>query len=109
MSERVCAVVATHNRKNLLEECLTGLLRQSHALDHILVVDTASTDGTLDMVARKFPHIEPVRLEENVGGAGGFHTGVKHAYEAGYDWIWVMDDDVEPLPGTLDVMLRYAS
>jgi GT2 family glycosyltransferase len=30
---------------------------------------------------------------ENTGGAGGFHEGVKRAYEEGYDWIWITDGD----------------
>lgn len=29
----------------------------------------------------------------NLGGAGGFNFGVRKAYEAGYDYIWLMDDD----------------
>ena len=108
MTERVCAVVVTYNRKQLLAECLGGLLKQTRALDHVLVVDNASTDGTPEMLAREFPHVEVVRLSENLGGAGGFHAGIKHAYEAGFDWMWVMDDDVEPRTGALEVMLRYA-
>jgi len=34
--------------------------------------------------------------QENVGGSGGFYTGIKKAYEEGADWIWCMDDDVFP-------------
>jgi len=35
-------------------------------------------------------------MHENTGGAGGFHEGVKRAYEKGYDWLWLMDDDGKP-------------
>jgi len=42
----ICAVVATFNRKALLTECLTALLRQSRPLDEIILIDNASTDGT---------------------------------------------------------------
>ncbi|MGC9001313.1 MAG: hypothetical protein ACP5J2_10155, partial [Caldisericum sp.] len=37
-----------------------------------------------------------VRMHENTGGAGGFHEGVKRAYERGYDWLWLMDDNTIP-------------
>ncbi len=108
MSQQVCAVVVTYNRKALLAECLQGLLKQTRPLDAILVVDNASTDGTEEMLATCFPQVHVLRLPENQGGAGGFHAGMKHAYGSGFDWMWVMDDDVEPLPTALQVMLCYA-
>jgi GT2 family glycosyltransferase len=37
--------------------------------------------------------IVPIYLEKNIGGAGGFNKGIRYAYEQGYDYIWVMDDD----------------
>lgn len=37
-----------------------------------------------------------VQLKENIGGAGGFYTGLKKAYEDGYDWYILMDDDGMP-------------
>ena len=49
-----------------------------------------------------------VRMHENTGGAGGFHEGVKRGYEKGYDWLWLMDDDVEPLYDGLENMLNYS-
>lgn len=107
MSDRVCAVVVTFNRKVLLGECLRGLMAQTHAPDRILVIDNASTDGTREMLAADFPKLELLALPENGGGSAGFHAGVKAAFERGYDWIWVMDDDVEPHPDCLEAMLHY--
>src|SRR4051812_18012026 len=100
MSERVCAVVVTFNRKKLLVECLRGLLAQTRPLDHLIVINNASTDGTADMLAAEFPELDVVHLPSNVGGAGGFHAGMKWARENGFDWTWVMDDDVAPFPET---------
>jgi rhamnopyranosyl-N-acetylglucosaminyl-diphospho-decaprenol beta-1,3/1,4-galactofuranosyltransferase len=47
----VWAVVVTYNRRELLEQCLDALLAQTRPPDRILVVDNASTDGTV-VVAR---------------------------------------------------------
>ena len=104
---RVAAVVVTYNRKDLLKECLRALLIQTRPLDEIIVIDNASTDGTDKMVPKEFKQVTYVRLHENTGGAGGFHEGVKLAYEKGYDWIWVMDDDVRAKENGLETMLRY--
>jgi hypothetical protein len=48
-----------------------------------------------------------VTLNENTGGAGGFHAGVKAAYEDGYKWFWLMDDDVEPYNNALEKLLEF--
>ena len=101
-SDRICAVVVTFNRKALLEECLAALLSQTRPLDEIIVTDNASTDGTEDIIRTRFADITYVRLAENIGGAGGFHEGMKLAFEKGHDWIWVMDDDAIPMADALE-------
>lgn len=132
---RVCAVVVTFNRKDLLIECLESLKNQSYSLDGIYVIDNASTDGTETLLLDKeyIAEIPPVnhsttwskcydiknalngnnielkyiRLSRNTGGAGGFYEGVKRAYEDGYDWLWIMDDDSEPVGDALEKLSPY--
>ena len=104
---KVCAVVVTFNRKSLLRNCLSSLLMQSRKVDEIVVVNNASGDGTGEMLAQEFPVLRTLNLDRNVGGAGGFREGMRWAYEAGFDWMWVMDDDIEVDPGTLAVMLDH--
>jgi GT2 family glycosyltransferase len=106
---RVCAVVVTFNRCALLRRCLEALQSQSHVPDSILVVNNASTDGTEEMLRQEFPQLPVLRLEQNMGGAGGFHAGMKQAYEEGYDWLWLMDDDGVPAPDCLENLLEHAA
>ena len=105
----VCAVVATFNRKELLADCLDALLAQTHALERIFVIDNASTDGTPELLRERGflnrPELEHVRLEANRGGTGGFAAGIEAGREAGCDWIWIMDDDAEPSPDCLELLL----
>jgi rhamnopyranosyl-N-acetylglucosaminyl-diphospho-decaprenol beta-1,3/1,4-galactofuranosyltransferase len=49
-----------------------------------------------------------VTMPENTGGAGGFHEGMKRAVEAGFDWLWLMDDDLLTAPDALEVLVRQA-
>jgi GT2 family glycosyltransferase len=42
-----------------------------------------------------------LRMHRNTGGGGGFYEGLKRAYEKGYDWLWMMDDDAEPYDNCL--------
>lgn len=107
--ETVCAVVVTYNRKELLGECLDGLLAQTRPLDAIYLIDNASTDGTPEMLKEKgyLNKVSYFRMTENTGGSGGFHEGIKRAYEKGFDWLWVMDDDVAPSENSLETLLEY--
>jgi GT2 family glycosyltransferase len=101
----VFAVVVTYNRKALLVQCLDALQEQTRAVDRIVVVDNASSDGTAAAVRADFPGVDLLVLDENRGGAGGFHVGMKAAAEGRADWIWVMDDDAEPAPDALEALL----
>jgi len=103
---RVAAVVVTYNRKVLLRQCLTALQAQTHSPAEIIVVDNASTDGTAQMVETAFPDITLRVLDENWGGAGGFHEGMRLAAGQDVDWIWVMDDDAEPKRDALERLFR---
>lgn len=107
----VCAVVVTYNRKELLIECLNSLIKQSVELDAIVLIDNASTDGTSNLLNQKgllyHSKIRYHLMSHNLGGAGGFSEGVKIAYEQGANWIWVMDDDAEPLPDALEKLSHF--
>jgi rhamnopyranosyl-N-acetylglucosaminyl-diphospho-decaprenol beta-1,3/1,4-galactofuranosyltransferase len=103
--ERVCAVVVTYNRREMLVECLRALQAQSRAPDRILVVDNASTDGTPKLVRSDFPDVDLLALEENVGGAGGFYEGMRAAHADGADWLWLMDDDTIASLTALEALL----
>ncbi|MFL5885212.1 MAG: glycosyltransferase family 2 protein [Thermoleophilaceae bacterium] len=107
--QRVCAVVVTHNRVELLRQCLSALAGQTAAVEHVLVIDNASTDDTAAVVRDEFPAVELVRLERNVGGAGGFHEGMRRAHAGGFEWIWLMDDDTLASDDALEQLLRASS
>ena len=97
---KITAVVVTYNRLELLKksiECLHAALEQVQSENiecHICVINNGSTDGTHEWLDGQTDL--KVIHQDNVGGSGGFYTGIKKAYEEGADWIWCMDDDVFP-------------
>lgn len=107
----IAAIVVTYNRKELLQACITGLLRQTCRHFDILVIDNASTDGTSDALQ---PYIRAGEIRycntgSNLGGAGGFQYGIRLAAMAGYKWIWIMDDDAVPEPAALEALMAAAA
>ena len=73
----VIAVVVTYNRQFLLEQCIDALKKQTCKIDKILVINNGSTDKT-EAWLRGQPGIEFI-TQQNLGGAGGFYTGIKTA------------------------------
>jgi rhamnopyranosyl-N-acetylglucosaminyl-diphospho-decaprenol beta-1,3/1,4-galactofuranosyltransferase len=109
---RVIAVVVTHNRLTLLQR-LVERLREVEELAEIVVVDNASTDGTGDWLrgvetGDGEPSLSARTLEENTGGAGGFHDGLAWAVDEGADLVWMMDDDGLPDADCLGRLLEHA-
>jgi len=102
---KIIAVVVTYNRLALLQRNI-DCLRLQQQLSGILVVNNGSTDGTGEWLSAQSDLT--VVTQENVGGSGGFYTGIDCAYKQGADWIWCMDDDVFPRPDCLAQLLQHA-
>ena len=103
--ETVAVVVVTHDRADLLARLLDGLAAQTRRPDAVVVVDNASTDHTADVLGARTDLPLHVITQDNLGGAGGFHAGVRAAYDAGWDRVWLVDDDVVPAPGCLAALM----
>jgi dTDP-4-dehydrorhamnose reductase len=104
---RVIAVVLTYNRKELLKRCLEAIQLQTRPCDDVIVINNASTDGTLEMLeSGEHEGLHVYTLKKNVGAAGGFNAGFRMGYENGADHVWMMDDDVIPQPTALEELLE---
>ncbi len=100
---KILGVIWTLNDDHVIDRSLDALLTQKHPLNEILIVDNASTDGTL---ARSFPKkVTIIRHPKNLGTSGGAHTGIKYGLERGYDWVWTFDADSAPQPDALQKLI----
>ena len=110
--DKVVAIVVTYNRHELLIKCLDAILSQTYSVSKLLVVNNRSTDGTEKLFQEGGKYygnsvIECLNLDKNIGGAGGFSTGIKYTDEkSDYDWVWVMDDDVIPQEDSLQELIN---
>lgn len=107
----VTVVVTTFNRAAYLSRLLQSLAHLDPQPAAVVVVDNASSDDTATVLAEAAGYLPfPLtvhRLAVNVGGAGGFSAGVERALTEGAQWLWLMDDDVEALPGALDAFAPW--
>ncbi len=98
---KLAAVVVTYNRIDHLRRTVARLLPEP--VDHLIVVDNGSTDGSREWLARlEDGRVKVLLPGENGGGAAGFETGLRAAVALfDPDWTVIMDDDARPVPGAL--------
>ncbi|RDU22143.1 glycosyltransferase family 2 protein [Anaerosacchariphilus polymeriproducens] len=76
----VSIIIPNYNGIEYIENCLRSLKIQVNLSDlEIIVVDNGSTDGSNDLVRRKFPEISMVQLRENFGFCKAVNMGIKAA------------------------------
>lgn len=103
---KVCAIVVTFNRIELLKLTLKKLQNQTFKLNKIIIVNNASTDDTKNYLSTLNEEIFEIHnLETNLGGAGGFNYGIKKAYQSESDFFWIMDDDTIAEEDSLEKLL----
>jgi GT2 family glycosyltransferase len=105
----VVAVVLTWNGREDTLACLASLEAAPDRPDAIVLVDNGSSDGTADAVRERFPDVELVRSEENLGFAGGNNLGLERAGELGADHVLVLNNDAEVEPGGVRALVEEAA
>lgn len=96
-TDRVAAVIVTHQRVDMLRESLEVVAAQTRPVEWIIVVDNGCEDAVASLVTQACGSrgvYLPSRT--NLGGAGGFAYGFLTALALGADAIWCADDDGRP-------------
>lgn len=107
----VAALVLARDRTTELQEVLDALRGQTRKPDRVLIVSNDGTAAVDALIGRACAagDVTSVRLERNLGGAGGFSAGIEMlANEQGVDFIWVFDDDAVPARDCLEKLLPEA-
>lgn len=86
----VSVIIVNWNGEALLQECLESLRRQTYRHFEVILVDNASTDGSVDFIRQQFPEAKLIRLEQNRGFAGGNIEGLRVAKG---DYIALLNND----------------
>jgi GT2 family glycosyltransferase len=95
-------VIVSYNTREDLERCLASLTSAPPALTHeIVVVDNASTDGTVDAVRQRWPSVRILPQEWNLGFAGANNVGIRAT--AG-ELVLLLNSDTLVPPAALDTL-----
>ncbi len=105
MSATVSCVIVNYNGRELLADCLGSLRRQSRAPDEIVLVDNASTDGSLRLVRERFSdQVRVVASPENLGFAAGCNRGWR---ESNGELVAFLNNDIVLDPDWLARLLEH--
>ena len=105
MPPRVAVVIPNWNTRKFLGPCLESLRRQRYRDFVTIVVDSASTDGSVLFVGENFPEVRVVALPENRGFSGAVNAGIG-ASEG--ELVALLNNDTEQDPGWLEGLVRAA-
>lgn len=106
----VAAIVVTFEAPDRLDQCLRSIVEQTKPPDVVVVVNNgspAAAQRVVDFVRDANPAVafDFVQSPYNSGPAGGHFIGMRRALEAGYDFFWVMDDDIVAEQNCLSALL----
>ncbi|MBA3792544.1 MAG: glycosyltransferase family 2 protein [Rubrobacter sp.] len=105
MAPRVTVVVPNWNTREFLRSCLQSLRRQTFQDFETVLVDSASTDGSVGFVEENFPEVRVIALDENQGFSGAVNAGIE---ASSAELVALLNNDTEQDAGWLDALVRAA-
>lgn len=99
---RISIIIPNWNGLGLLRPCLDALRRQTYTDHEVIVVDNASSDGSLAALRDEYPKVRVVALPTNRGFAGGCNEGIRAARG---EFIVATNNDTEAEPGWLAALV----
>lgn len=104
-ARKVSIIVLTHNQLDFTKQCFQKLFDTTNSYE-LLIIDNASTDGTIEYLQELEAQHKQVRVilnPQNRGFSAGCNQGVA---EARYELVCLLNNDTLPFPGWLDALRK---
>ena len=99
---KVAAYITAYQDSEALEKTIATIQKQSYKISKIFIVDN-STEPIISATQYQDTIIE--YHPENIGVDGGLNISLKWAIEQEYDFLWLFDQDSQPLTDSLEILL----
>lgn len=106
--KKVSVVILNWNRKEMLLDCLRSIKELDYPLYEIIVVDNASTDGSVQAVREKYPDVVLIENDKNYGAIGGKNIGLRRALQSDVEYIYMQDNDIVAAKDALTKLVEVA-
>ena len=101
----IYAIIVTYNGKKWYDKCLGSLRASTQAIIPI-IIDNASTDGSVDYIRTNYPEAYIIPNNENLGFAKANNYGMKYALDNGADYVFLLNQDAWVEKNTISELLR---
>ncbi|PYP89005.1 MAG: hypothetical protein DMF61_04715 [Blastocatellia bacterium AA13] len=103
VKREISVIVVSYNTRELLLECIASVLENRKSVEvEIVIIDNASTDGSVEAVRGFFPELSILENGSNLGFAAACNQGIRASR---YEFILLLNSDARLLPGALEALL----
>lgn len=101
-------VICNYNKSRFVTDCIKSILESNVQNFDIYVVDNASTDDSVERIRSAYgDQVTLIENPENLGGSGGFNTGLRIVRDKGYRYFMCLDDDAMVDEDAIHVLYDY--
>ena len=108
---RTAVVILNWNTRDYLDRFLPGLIRSVGEDAEVIVADSASTDGSMEMMSDKYPEVRQIRLDRNYGFTGGYNRAFEAVCAlpeaADLEYFVLINSDIEVTTGWLEPLTLW--
>lgn len=101
----VITIILNTNRRADTLAALASLAQTTYPRHRVIVLDNASTDGSVEAIRAAYPQVTVIELTENRGYAGNNNVGIRAALDQGADWVFVLNEDTIVDPNCLRALV----
>ena len=101
-NDRVSVTIVTYNSGRFIKRCLESVLAQNYSDKEIIVIDNASTDGTIDILEQFEDFCQIIYNDENIGFAAAQNQAIRIGTG---EWVLTLNPDVLLLPGFIQSLV----
>ena len=105
----IVTVVLNTNRREDTCTALASLEQNTYQNHQALVLDNASTDGSVQAIRASFPTAQIIELQQNLGYAGNNNVGIQAALAQGAEWVLVLNEDTRLDPDCLSELIKVGT
>lgn len=107
---KIVIIIVTYNGSQYINKCLASIFLNKYSGQFsVIVVDNNSSDDTVSIVEKSFPQAALIKLDKNLGFAGGNNIGITRALKQDYDAVVLLNQDTEVEYDWLDKLVKAAS
>lgn len=102
----VAVIIVNYNAGLMLARCIAALCEQTYKDFKIILVDNASTDGSIEFIKILYPDLQVIPAGRNLGFAAGNNLGLLHS--VGSTYIALLNPDAYPADDWLECFVAEA-